>query len=57
MSSLGEFHHAEEETPRSMKIVAWVIIALIVGGIGVYVVESGMLSSSSTVTTHYPRGL
>ena len=57
MSSLGEFHHAEEETPRSMRIVAWVVIALIVGGIGVYVVESGMLSSSPAAATHFPRGL
>lgn len=43
-TSLGEFHHAEEEQPRIMKIVGWVVLALVVCGIGIFVVESGLLN-------------
>ena len=56
-TSLGEFHHAEEPPPRSSRIVAWVVIAVIAGGIGVYVVESGMLTSKPAATQSFPRGL
>ena len=47
-SNLGEFHHAEEAQPRSAKIVAWVVLAMIVGALGIYVVESGILTAPST---------
>ena len=58
MSGLSDFHHAEEETPKGSKIIAWVIIALLVGGAAIYVVESGMLSSSPQTTgQNYPRGM
>ena len=58
MSGLSDFHHTEEE-PKGSKIIAWVIIALLVGGAAIYVVESGMLSSSPTQTAgqNYPRGM
>ncbi len=56
-TSLGEFHHAEEAPPRSSKIVAWVVIALIAGGIGLYVVESGMLTTPPAAGQSFPRGL
>lgn len=57
MSGLSDFHHAEE-TPKGSKIIAWVIIALLVGGAAIYVVESGMLSSSPPAAgQNYPRGM
>ena len=46
-SNLGDFHHAEEAQPRSAKIISWVVIAMIVGALGIYVVESGMLTTPS----------
>jgi len=57
MSGLSDFHHVDE-TPKGSKIIAWVIIALLVGGAALYVIESGMLTSSPTsTTTNYPRGM
>jgi hypothetical protein len=58
MSSLGEFHHTEEAPSKGSKIVAWVVIALLMGGAALYVVESGMLNSTPTqVGQNYPRGM
>jgi hypothetical protein len=58
MSGLSDFHHAEEETSKGSKIIAWVVIALLVGGAALYVVESGMLSGNTTQTgQNYPRGM
>lgn len=58
MSGLGDFHHSEEAPAKSSKIASWAIIALIVGGIAAYVVESGMLSPQPAQTAKtYPRGL
>ena len=56
MASLGEFHHTEEAPPKSTRIVALVIIALLVGGAALYAFELGMLSSGTQVTD-YPRGM
>jgi hypothetical protein len=57
MTGLSDFHHTEEENKGS-KIIAWVVIALLVGGAALYVVESGMLSSSPTAAgQNYPRGM
>ena len=57
MSSLGEFHHHDEE-PKSSKITHWVILAVIVAMVGAYVVESGMLSPKPAAATQsFPRGL
>jgi hypothetical protein len=58
MTGLSDFHHAEE-TPKGSKIIAWVVIAVLVGGAALYVVESGMLSSAPTAQTGktYPRGM
>ncbi|HXS08061.1 MAG TPA: hypothetical protein VN723_14815 [Rhizomicrobium sp.] len=57
MSGLSDFHHVDE-TPKGSKIIAWVIIALLVGGAALYVVESGMLTSSpATAGKEYPRGM
>jgi hypothetical protein len=58
MSSLGEFHHSEDAPSKSSKITAWVVIALIVGAIAVYVVESGMLTSHPAAAGQaFPRGM
>jgi hypothetical protein len=57
-TSLGEYHHAEDAPPKGSRIVAWVVIALIAGGIAFYVVDSGMLTQSATQTGQsFPRGL
>ena len=56
--SLGEFHHTEEAPSKGSRIVAWVVIAVLVGGAALYVVESGMLSSTPTQAgQNYPRGM
>jgi len=58
MSSLGQFHHTEEAPSRGSRIVAWVVLAILLGGAGLYVVGSGMLTSSPTQAGQsYPRGL
>lgn len=58
MSSLGEFHHTEEAPDRGSRIIAWVVIALLVGAAALYVVESGMLTSTPAQTGQsYPRGM
>ncbi len=58
MSGLGEFHHTEEAPSKGSKIVAWVVIALLVGGAALYVVESGMLNSAPPQAgQNYPRGM
>jgi hypothetical protein len=54
--SLGEFHHAEEKETTGHKITAWIVIAVIIGGLGVYVVESGMLNPPPQEKS-FPRGL
>ena len=57
MSGMSDFHHTEE-TPKGSKIIAWVVIALLVGGAALYIVESGMLTSSPTTAgKNYPRGM
>lgn len=60
MSSLGQFHHTEETPSKGSRIVAWVVLALLVGGAALYVVESGMLTTAPTQTgtgSNYPRGM
>ena len=59
MSSLGEFHHTEEAPSKGSRIVAWVVIAVLVGGAALYVVESGMLNSAPATQSgqNYPRGM
>jgi hypothetical protein len=59
MSSLGEFHHTEEAEDKRPRIIALVVIALIIGGVALYAVESGMLSSNTTTQSgqDYPRGM
>jgi hypothetical protein len=58
MSSLGEFHHPEEAPNKGSRIVAWVVIALLVGGAALYVVESGMLNEPPAQAGKvYPRGM
>jgi hypothetical protein len=55
MAGLQEFHHTESRD-KTTKIVAWVVIALLVGGFGVYVVQSDFFNPNQTVQ-NYPRGL
>jgi hypothetical protein len=58
MSSLGEFHHAEEAPTKSSKITSYVVIALILGAIGFYVIDSGMLNSQpAPAGQSFPRGM
>ncbi len=58
MSGLGDYHHAEEAETKNSKIIHWVILAIIVGGIGLYVAESGFFSPQTAQTAKtYPRGL
>ena len=57
-SNLGEFHHAEDGPTLVHKIVGAIVVVLIVGGLALYVVESGMLGPHAATTGQsYPRGL
>jgi hypothetical protein len=57
MAGINEFHHAEEARDKTSKIVAWVVIALLLGGFGIYVAESGFFSPSAQSGPTYPRAL
>ena len=59
MSSLGEFHHHDEDVEaKKPRIIALIVIALIVGGVALYAVESGMLNSNTAQAgQNYPRGM
>jgi hypothetical protein len=58
MSDLQQFRHSEDKPDKMHKIVTWAAIALILGAVTLYVVESGMLSPRPQQTgQHYPRGL
>lgn len=56
MAGLSKYHHADESRDKTSKIVAWVVIALLVVGFGIYVAESGFLNSHGPTMT-YPQGL
>jgi hypothetical protein len=57
MAGLKEYHHhLDENGDKTSKIVAWVVIALLLGGFGVYVAEAGFFNASKNVQT-YPRAL
>ncbi len=36
MSGLGEFHHAEEAETKGAKITHWIILAVVVVGMGAF---------------------
>ena len=58
MSGLGDFHHHDEAEPKSSKVIHWVIALVIVAGLGIYAVESGLFSPHTAQTAqNYPRGL
>ena len=58
MSGLGVYQNEEEAETKNSKIIHWVIMAVIVGGIGLYVAESGFFSQQVAQTAKtYPRGL
>ena len=59
MSGLGDFHHADEAEAKSSKLIHWIIGLVIIAGIGIYALESGMFSPHPTQTSsqNYPRGL
>lgn len=59
MSGLGEFHHQEEAETKSSKMIHWIIGLVILAGVAVYVVESGMFSPHppQAAASNYPRGL
>ena len=58
MSDLQQFHHSEDKPDKVHRIATWAVIALILGAVALYVVESGMLSPQPQQTgQHYPRGL
>ena len=56
MSGLQDYHHAEDKPDKTQRMVTWVAIVLVLGGVTFYVVESGMLNPHPTGQT-YPRGL
>lgn len=56
MAGLREFHHEDASRDKTTRIVAWVVIAILIGGFGVYVAESGFFNANHT-TQNYPRGL
>ena len=56
MNNIGEFHHGEDAPEKSTKMVSWIVAAVLALGIGVYVLESGMLNPAPTGQS-YPRGL
>ena len=51
--SLGEFHHEEEKETTSHKLIAWIIAGVIVAGLGIYVVASGMLNPPAQPVKQY----
>jgi hypothetical protein len=58
MSGLGDFHHAEEAETKSSKTIHWIIGLVILAGVAVYAMESGLFSPHTTTTaSNYPRGL
>jgi hypothetical protein len=58
MSGLQEFHHFEEKPNKTRGIVAWVAVALVLGGATIYFVESDMLRPQPQQAGQtYPRGL
>ena len=58
MAGLQDFHHSEDKPDKTQKIVTWVAIALVLGGVALYVVESGMLKPQlQQAGQKYPRGL
>jgi hypothetical protein len=58
MSGLQDFHHGEDKPDKTKRITTLVIIAVILGGVGFYVVESGMLNPRPQQPGQtYPRGL
>jgi hypothetical protein len=58
MSGLGQFHHTEEAPSKESRIVAWVVIALLLGAAALFVVETGVLNSGPVPAGQsYPRGL
>ena len=58
MSGLEDFHHAEEAETKSSKLIHWIIGLVIIAGIGLYALESGMFSPhTAQAASNYPRGL
>ncbi len=58
MSSLGEFHTQKKHPAKAPRSRHGSVIAVIVGAIGVYVFESGMLESHPPQAgQNYPRGM
>ena len=58
MSGLQDFHHAEDKPDKTQRIVTWIAVALVLGGVALYVVQSGMLNPQPQQTIQtYPRGL
>ncbi len=53
MSSLGEYHHEEEKETTSHRMIGLIILAVIVLGIGGYVVASGMLNPPAQPVKQY----
>ena len=58
MAGLQEFHHFDDKPNKTLKIVKWIALALLLGGAAFYVVDSGMLRSHPRQAGQpYPRGL
>jgi hypothetical protein len=58
MSNLQDFHHSDSAPDKSSRLVTWAVIALIISGIGIYAIESGMFAPTpSHNAQNFPRGL
>jgi hypothetical protein len=57
MSGLQDYHHAEDKPDKTQRMVTWVAIVLVLGGVAFYVIETGMLSPHPQTGQTYPRGL
>lgn len=57
MASLSKYHHADESRDKTSRIVAWVVIALLVAGFGIYIAEAGFFSSHNPVMMAFPRAM
>ncbi len=55
--ALSKYHHPDESRDKTSRIVAWVVIAVLVAGFGIYVVDAGFFSSHTPIAMTFPRAL
>jgi hypothetical protein len=58
MAGLQDFHHAAEKPDKTQRVATWVAIAVVLGAVTFYVVETEVLNPQPQQAGHsYPRGL